>query len=241
MKSIIITGASRGIGRETALAVSQDYDYIGICCSKDVDSIKNIQDQIIKQGRSCHSFVGDVGDYSFIKDMVDTVAKEAGEISALVNNAAISHVGLLTDVTPDVWQRIINTNLSSAYNMCHAALPYMINRKWGKIINISSVWGLVGASCEVAYSTTKGAVNAFTKALAKELAPSNISVNAIAFGAVNTTMNGHLSPEDMNALEEEIPYGRMATAKEAAQCIKNVLTMPSYLTGEVIKFDGGWI
>lgn len=241
MKSIIITGASRGIGSATALTLSKDYDYIAICCSKDVANIDKVKEQIFKQGKSCSCFTGDVGDYSFVKDMVDTVAKEAGEISALVNNAAIAQVGLMTDMTPDMWQSIMNTNINSVYNFCHAALPYMISKKAGKIINISSVWGLVGASCEVAYSTTKGAINAFTKALAKELAPSNISVNSIAFGAVDTTMNGQLSSEELNVLVEEIPFGRMATADEAAQCIKNILTMPAYLTGEVIKFDGGWI
>ena len=117
----------------------------------------------------------------------------------------------------------------------------MIKEHSGRIINVSSVWGLVGASCEVAYSATKGAINSFTKALAKELAPSNISVNAIAFGAIDTDMNNNLSPEERTALEYEIPYGRMATPKEAAQCISNLLTMPTYLTGEVLKFDGGWI
>ena len=117
----------------------------------------------------------------------------------------------------------------------------MVRQKSGRIVNISSVWGLAGASCEAAYSATKGAVNAFTKALAKELAPSGISVNAIAFGAVDTRMNSFLSEEDRAALEEEIPFGRMATADEAALTIVKLLEMPEYLTGEVIKVDGGWI
>ena len=241
MKSIIITGSSRGIGYETAYLLAKDYDYIAICCSKDTKKLGELMDKIKAMGKQCLAMVGDVADYNFAKEMVDKVISDAGEVTTLINNAAISQVGRFTDTTPDSWQQIMNVNVNSVYNFCHAALPHMINKKSGQIINISSVWGLVGASCEVAYSTTKGAINAFTKALAKELAPSNISVNAIAFGAVNTTMNGHLSDDEIAQLEEEIPYGRMCTPIEAAKCIKGILNMPEYLTGEVIKFDGGWI
>lgn len=241
MKSIIITGASRGIGYEAALALSQDFDYIAICCSKDAKRLGELQEKIKAGGKACLAMVGDVADYSFARKMTDTVIKDSGEISVLINNAAISRVGLFTDTTAHDWQHILNTNINSVYNFCHTVLPHMIQKKAGKIINISSVWGLVGASCEVAYSTTKGAVNAFTKALAKELAPSNISVNAIAFGAVNTTMNSNLDPDELSALCDEIPYGRMCTPIEASQCIKGILDMPEYLTGEVVKFDGGWI
>ncbi|MBQ9934252.1 MAG: SDR family NAD(P)-dependent oxidoreductase [Lachnospiraceae bacterium] len=241
MKSIIITGASRGIGYEAALLLAKEYDYIAICCSKDIKKLGELKEKIEAMDKCCLAMVGDVADYNFAKKLVNTVANDAGEITTLINNAAISKVGILTDTTPDAWQHIMNVNINSVYNFCHTTLPYMINKKAGKIVNISSVWGLVGASCEVAYSTTKGAVNAFTKALAKELAPSNISVNAVAFGAVDTTMNGHLEPEDSEALCDEIPYGRMCTPIEAAQAIKGVLDMPGYMTGEIIKVDGGWI
>lgn len=241
MKSIIITGASRGIGQEATLLLAKDYDYIAICCSKDSSNLEELKNKIEAMGKSCLAMVGDVADYDFAKTMIDKVACEAGEVSTLINNAAISIVGLFTDMTPNEWQHIMNVNVNSVYNFCHAVLPHMINKKAGKIINISSVWGLVGASCEVAYSTTKGAVNAFTKALAKELAPSNITVNAIAFGAVDTTMNGHLESSELIALCDEIPYGRMCTTMEAAQAIKGVLDMPEYMTGQVIKVDGGWI
>jgi 3-oxoacyl-[acyl-carrier protein] reductase len=116
----------------------------------------------------------------------------------------------------------------------------MVHQKSGKILNISSVWGDFGASCEVAYSATKGGINSFTKALARELAPSNISVNAIAFGAIDTRMNQGLSEDERTALETEIPFGRMATADEAAEFIKSILALPAYCTGDIIKFDGGW-
>ena len=135
----------------------------------------------------------------------------------------------------------MNINLTSVYNTCHAVVPHMVHEKSGRIINISSVWGLTGASCEVAYSASKGGMNALTQALAKELAPSGIAVNAIAFGAVDTEMNGHLSPEEKNALCDEIPTGRMATPAEAAECILKVSQMPVYMTGNILKTDGGWI
>lgn len=241
MKSVIITGASRGIGFETALLLADDYDYIGICCSKDVDGLNLLASKIKEKGKACLPMIGDISDYSFAQNMVEQVIKDSGQITTLINNAAISQIGLFTDTTPDMWNNILNVNINSIYNFCHAALPHMINRKSGRIINISSVWGLVGASCEVAYSTTKGAVNAFTKALAKELAPSNIPVNAIAFGTVNTTMNGHLAPEELATLCEEIPFGRMCSPKEASLAIKGILNMPEYMTGEIIKIDGGWI
>lgn len=241
MKSIIITGASRGIGYEAALLLAQDYDYVAICCSKDTKKLGELKEKIEAMGKCCLAMVGDVADYDFAQKLVNRVISDAGEVTALINNAAISQVGLFTDTTLDEWQHIMNVNVNSVYNFCHAALPNMINKKAGKIVNISSVWGLVGASCEVAYSTTKGAVDAFTRALAKELAPSNISVNAIAFGAVDTTMNGHLEPSELTVLRDEIPYGRMCTPIEAAQTVKGVLDMPGYMTGEVIKVDGGWI
>ncbi len=241
MKSAIITGASRGIGEAVALAFTDNYDYIAICCSKDVDNLSKVENLIKNKNTACHSFVGDISDYGFAKDMIDTVIKESGSIDTLINNAGISITGLFTDTTPNQWQQIINTNLTSVYNTCHLTVPHMIRKKSGRIINISSVWGLAGASCEVIYSATKGGINSFTKALAKELAPSNIPVNAIAFGAVDTIMNSHLSSEDIQILNEEIPYGRMASCQEAGIFVKKILSMPEYFTGEIVKFDGGWI
>ncbi len=241
MKTALITGASRGIGRATAIALAKDYNYIAICSKTNNNMLEETKLLIEKQGAACHSFMGDVADYNFVATMVNTIIEETGSIDLLINNAGIASIGLFTDVTPNMWNNIINTNLTSIYNTCNLIVPHMVQKKSGQIINISSVWGLVGASCEVAYSATKGAINSFTKALAKELAPSNISVNAIAFGAIDTDMNSELTQEDKISLCEEIPAGRMATPEEAALCIKNLLAMPAYLTGEILKFDGGWI
>ena len=166
-----------------------------------------------------HIFTGSVTDFGFVEETVRQTVRETGSIDLLINTV----------------------NLSSVFNTCHAAVPHMVHQKAGRIINISSVWGLAGASCEVAYSATKGGINAFTKALAKELAPSGIAVNAIAFGAVDTRMNSHLSPEEKMQLEDEIPAGRMIDADEAAEIILKTAELPIYITGDIIKADGGWI
>ncbi|MBQ8412819.1 MAG: SDR family NAD(P)-dependent oxidoreductase [Lachnospiraceae bacterium] len=241
MKTAIITGASRGIGKATALSLASNYEYIAICSRNSESDLLSVKDSILSLGCKCDAFLGDVSDYNFVSDMVSRVIATTGEINVLINNAGISTVGLFTDMSPSQWNEIISTNLTSVYNTCHCVVPHMVHTKSGHIINVSSVWGLSGASCEVAYSATKGAINSFTKALAKELAPSNIAVNAVAFGAIDTSMNGHLSEDELSSLSEEIPAGRLGTPEEAACCISNLLTMPTYLTGEVIKFDGGWI
>lgn len=241
MKTAIITGASRGIGRELARELSKTYQYIAVCCQKNSDALYSLSEELNNSGVTCRSFTGDVADYEFVSGMLSSVVADTGSIDALINNAGISSVGLFTDLTPADWNRIINVNLTSVFNTCHLAVPHMVRQKSGHIINISSVWGLCGASCEVAYSATKGGINSFTKALAKELAPSNISVNAVAFGAIDTDMNRNLGADERCALEDEIPYGRMATPEEAAKCISKILEMPPYFTGDVVKFDGSWI
>lgn len=166
---------------------------------------------------------------------------ETQETLCLINNGGISRLGLLQDVSDAEWEEMLDANLTSMFRAVRAVIPHMLKRQGGRIINVSSVWGDVGASCEVAYSATKGAINAFTRALAKELAPSRIAVNAIAFGAVDTDMNAWLSEEEREALAEEIPYGRMASPEEAAQFIKTLVQSPDYLSGQVIRFDGAWI
>ena len=178
-----------------------------------------------------------MGSISYVRRL----REEVGPVDVLINNAAVSYVGLLVDMAPEEWSESINTNLSSIYNTCHTFLPDMIAKQSGHIINISSVWGEAGASCEVAYSATKGAINSFTRALAKEVGPSGIQVNAIAPGIVDTEMNSHLSAEGLSEICEDIPMGRMAKADEIADAAINILRMPKYLTGEIIRIDGGWI
>lgn len=241
MKTAIIIGASTGIGRETAIALSEIYKNIAITSLRHADELKQVAQKIKSNGADCYMELGDAGDFTFMQSfLANTVAHFGPDIDLLINNAAVSYVGLLTDMSSSDWERTMRTNVTSVFNACHQTIPYMVHNKSGHIINISSVWGNVGASCEVAYSASKGAVNAFTRALAKELAPSGIAVNAIAFGAIDTKMNDHLSPEEKHLLEEEIPFGRMATPKEAAGFILSVCQTHPYLTGQVLTFDGGW-
>ena len=167
--------------------------------------------------------------------------QQAGQIDVLIHNAGISHIGLLSDMTLEEWWRVIDTNLNSCFYLSHELIPQMVHRKEGKLLFVSSVWGNVGASMEVAYSASKGGINSFTRALAKELAPSNIQVNAVAFGVIDTQMNQCFSEEERRALKEEIPADRMGTCAEAAEMISQVLHSPAYLTGQVITMDGGWI
>ena len=162
------------------------------------------------------------------------------DLDVLVNNAGISHIGLLQDMTDDEWDEVIGTNLSSAFYTCRCAIPLMLRKHTGRILNISSVWGNVGASLETAYSASKGGLNAFTRALSKELAPSGICVNAIACGVIDTDMNACFSEEDMDALKKEIPADRIGSPEEVAALAVQLLRTPSYMTGQIITLDGGW-
>ena len=173
--------------------------------------------------------------------MVQDILDHFGRIDVLVNNAGIAHVGLFQDMTPGEWRNVLGTNLDSVYNCCHAVLPGMILRHSGRIINISSVWGVSGASCEVAYSASKGGMNALTRALAKELAPSGIAVNAIACGAIDTDMNSCFTDEEKADIAAEIPAGRFGRPEEVADLALSLAEGTDYLTGQVINLDGGWI
>lgn len=239
-KTVVVTGASGGIGRAIALSLAE----AGFQLALTAYSHHELLDETVNAARAfgveARGYCFDVGDFAACEDAYRRICAELSEPSILINNAGISYVGLLTDMTPADWQQMISTNLTSVFNMCHLVLPGMVHRQDGRIINISSVWGNVGASCEVAYSASKGGVNAFTKALAKEVAPSHITVNAIACGAVDTKMNGHLDEDERQALIDEIPACRMARPEEVGQMVLSLLEAPEYLTGQIITMDGGW-
>ena len=240
-KTIVITGASRGIGKAIAIELAGKDTNIVINCVNNVDKLNEVKSIIEEKGSVCETFIGDMGNYSDVQKMFDMCLQRFGQVDVLINNAGISVVGLFQDMGENEWHRICNTNIDSVFNCCHFSVKDMMKRHCGKIINISSVWGLYGASCEVAYSAIKGAVNSFTKALAKELAPSGIQVNAVACGAIDTEMNGHLSDDDKASLAEEIPAGRFGSPQEVAKLVKSLSGMNSYLTGQIITLDGGWI
>lgn len=236
-RTAFITGASRGIGKAIATTLAaHDYDLYIVCknTGEELYRLKNELEEKFLVNVTC--FVGDVGSYDFVQECFS----EIRHLDVLINNAGISYFGLLTEMTAREWDYIIDTNLSSAFYVCKCAVPNMLHDKCGKIINISSVWGSVGASMEVAYSASKGGLNAFTKALAKELAPSNIQVNAIACGVIDTDMNKRFSMEDIAMLKGEIPADRIGTIEEVARLVIQIINSPTYLTGQIIAMDGGW-
>ena len=236
-KKALITGASRGIGAAiTKELVQRNYD-LYLVAYKHGDDLKRSASEL---DTDIQCFTGDISDPDFVKKIFEDIT----DLDLLVNNAGISVTGLLQDTEDTEWHRINSVNLDSAFYTSRAAIPLFLKKNDstvpGRIINISSVWGNVGASCEVAYSATKGALNAFTKALARELAPSGIPVNAIACGFIDTEMNSHLSDEEKAAVIEEIPAGRIGTPEEIAAIVAAVAEMPSYMTGQIITVDGGW-
>ncbi len=241
MKNALITGSSRGIGRAIALKYASCGYNVAVNCSKDTAALDEVRAGVEAYGVRCIAVTADVSIPDECERMFDEIAAALGSVDVLVNNAGISYVGLIQEMTVDEWERIISTDLSSCFYCTRLALPEMIRRQSGKIINISSVWGEVGASCESAYSAAKGGVNAFTKALAKELAPSNIQVNAVACGLIDTRMNAQLSEEDRDDLLNEIPAGRMGTPEEVADLVFRISESPEYLTGQIITIDGAWI
>lgn len=241
MSTILITGASRGIGRATALQFAVPGNTLILVCKSNIDKLHAITEDIRTRGAVVFPVQADISVPAEVNRLFDTITAQGLSIDILVNNAGISYTGLLQDMTDKDWHTVLDTNLSSIFYCCRAVIPMMLKNGQGKIINISSIWGIHGASCEVAYSATKGAVNSFTKALAKELAPSNIQVNAVSFGFIDTDMNAKLSPEEIQDFADSyIPTGRIATAEEAAEFIATVAAAGSYCTGQILGFDGGY-
>lgn len=240
-KTVLITGASRGIGKAIAQQFAKEGYTLVLNCNKSVDDLMKLKQELEENYHiPILASVGNIGDFSYVENLFSLIEKEFGGIDVLINNAGISYIGLLTDMEVSEWKNLIDINLSSAFYTSKLALPYMLSQKRGKIINISSVWGNTGASCEVAYSASKGGLNSFTKALAKELAPSNIQVNAIACGCIDTTMNACFSTEEKLSLLDEIPAGRFGTPEEVAQLTYLLATGCDYMTGQILTLDGGW-
>ena len=240
MSTILITGASHGVGKAFAVACAQSGRFSKIILNGGTDTaaLEDTARRVSAAGDLvCLADVGDVGDLAYVQSL----RERFGPVDTLVNNAGISRIGLLTDMSPEVWDRVLRVNVTSLYNTCHTYVPDMVSNGGGQILNVSSVWGLCGASCEVAYSASKGAVNAFTKALAKELAPSHIRVNAIALGIIGTRMNAHLTETETAEICDQIPAGYIASPEDAAQAMLRLLDMPEYFNGEIVRFDGCWI
>lgn len=241
-KTVFITGASRGIGRAIAEEFARGGYSLALNCKSSGEELHVFARHLSDTFQvPCLPLVGDVSDEKFVEQAFEEIQQMFGRTDILINNVGISHVGLLSDMSLEEWNRVLQTNLTSMFLCCRCAIPAMVHEKSGRILNISSVWGSMGASCEVAYSASKGGVNGFTRALAKELAPSGITVNAIACGVIDTRMNHCFSEEERQQLAEEIPAGRFGLPQEAASLAMSLVTAPSYLTGQVIALDGGWM
>ena len=235
MKTALVTGASRGIGEAIARQLSKDGMYVFVNYEKSEEKAKKIAEEIGGCAIKC-----DVSDENAVAQMIKTIEEKTGGVDVLVNNAGISLVKMFSDTTPEEWERIFSVNVGGVYNVTRSVLPFMVNKKSGRIINISSVWGEVGASCEVAYSATKAALIGFTKALSKELGPSGITVNAVTPGLIDTDMNSDLSDEDKAEFVSGISLLREGTPEDVANLVSFLASDKSdYITGQVIGVNGG--
>ena len=240
-KTVVITGATGGIGRALANTFAKEGYQLALNCHTSIEALGMLCHELsTRHGISCLGLPANIGDIREVSRMFQRIRDELPPVEILINNAGITHFGLLSGMSEEAWSNVMSTNLDSLFYCSKEVIPAMVQEKKGRIINICSVWGHRGASYEVAYSASKAGMIGFTKALAKELAPSNIPVNAIAPGVVDTAMNGSLTPEELNTLRDEIPAGRFATSKEVAETALFLATSPTYLTGQIIGIDGGW-
>ena len=240
-KIALVTGASRGIGRQIAKTLAAKGAFVIVNYNGSAAKAEEVVKEIQAAGGNGQAVQCNVSDFESCKEMLDAVVKEHGHLDILVNNAGITRDNLLMKMSEEDFDAVIQTNLKGVFNCTRHIARQMLKQKSGRIINISSMWGTVGASCEVAYSATKSGLNGLTRALAKELAPSNIQVNAIACGVIDTVMNDLLDAEEKAALAEEIPAGRFGTPEEVALLAWQLANAPAYLTGQILGMDGGYI
>jgi 3-oxoacyl-[acyl-carrier protein] reductase len=238
-KVAIVTGGAKGIGAEIVRTLAENGYIVILNYNNSKVQAEELKNEMLQKGFNIEVVKADVSNRNEVNSLIEFAIKKFKKIDILVNNAGISLEGLFTDVSEEMWQNIINVNLNSVFNCTQEVLKYMIKEKSGRIINISSIWGETGASCEVAYSTTKAAINGMTKALAKEVGLSNIRVNAIAPGIINTDMNSRLSYEELEQIKEQIPLNRIGNTKDIARCVK-WLVEDEYTTGQIISINGGW-
>lgn len=237
----LVTGSSRGIGRAIALQLAQD-GYAVAVNGRSPESVQAVAAEIIARGGDAKGYVCDVTDAEAVARMGDAVERELGTVTALVNNAGIAQQKLLTDVTDAEWQRMMATHVDGAFYTCRRFLPGMIRRQTGSIVNISSMWGQVGGSCEVPYSAAKAALIGFTRALAKEVGPSGIRVNCVAPGVIQTDMMAGFDEAALQELREETPLCRLGTVQDVAQAAAFLLSdAAGFITGQVLAPNGGMI
>ena len=240
MKTVIVTGGSRGIGAAIVKELAKSGYNVVLNYNKSVDAAKKIQDKLKSQNINIEIFKADVSKREEVRNLVKFTLDKFKNIDVLINNAGIDQIKPFIDITDEDWNTMIGVNLNSVFYCTQEVLSNMLKNKSGCIINISSVWGITGGSCEVHYSTSKAGINGLTKALAKELGPSNIRVNGVAPGAIMTDMNKDLTNEEIIELNKEIPLGRIGTPQDIARCVKWLIE-DQYTTGQIISPNGGWV
>ncbi|NQX46243.1 3-oxoacyl-ACP reductase FabG [Paenibacillus tritici] len=240
--TVLITGGSGGIGGAIAERFASVGMNIVIHYMNSHEAANDVARRCMALGAKVMTVAADMKDRSQLVRMAERLAASGMMPDILVNNAGKAHYGMLADLTEEEWDDIMAVNLKGTFMCSQIFMPYMVTQRYGRIINVSSVWGISGASCEVAYSASKGGVNAFTKALAKELAPSKVTVNAVAPGAVQTAMLANLQADEVKMLEDEIPAGRLASPEDISSLVY-FLALPEsgYITGQIISPNGGWI
>lgn len=238
-KVAIITGASRGIGREIAKQLAKENIKVIANYNQSEKEAKELKEELEKENIGIDIVKADLTQREEAQRLVEYTLKKYEKIDILINNAGISEYKMFTDETDEDWKRVMDTNLYSAFVMSQEVIPSMVHNKNGCIINISSIWGVTGASLEVLYSISKAGLNGMTKALAKELGPSNIKVNAIAPGIIQTSMNNKFSKEELEEIREEIPLERIGKTEDIAKCVKWLIE-DNYTTGQIISINGGW-
>lgn len=238
-KVVIVTGASRGIGREIASLLAKDGNQVIANYNKSFDAAHQLKNELKDLGVEIDIFQCDVSKREEVRKMVDFVIHQYGRIDVLVNNAGVDNEKMFLDITDDDWNDIMQNNLYSAFCTTQEVMKYMLKQKSGCIINISSIYGTAGGSCDVHYSASKAGINGMTKALAKEFGLSNIRVNAIAPGAILTDMTANVTEEDWKEVKKEIPLAKIGIPKDIAKCVK-WLVEDDYTTGQIIEINGGW-
>ena len=241
-KTVLITGASGGIGSATAkLFAAKGYSVV-LHYFQSQDAAEALTEELIKSGTDTLLYRADVCDFAQVSEMVKTTQERFGKIDVLINNAGIAEQRLFTEISEESWDRMMGVNVKGVVHCCKAVLPEMIRRRAGKIINISSIWGVTGASCEVHYSAAKAAVIGLTKALAKEVGPSHIQVNCIAPGVVDTKMNGALNKQALQEIRESTPLGVIGQPEDIASAIYFLASEEAaFITGQVLSPNGGFV